>query len=377
MGIEWFDWDNHLTWEVEKALDNNWKIDSDEAKFMSDIIDKYWRWNIKIKKEQLKALWKEFWYNYFRLSKIWPSLEKRIKERANTIWKTKNNISVLKKNIWNSNEKLKASTYLSSNWKLKNVNPINLMTLISKNIDKVNDLIWNKNNFSITNKYWKTYNVFLWKLRNWKIDYFYKDWPKKNQKVKIFNWDKLWKYNVEWPESKKVVEITKKTNDKPKNNIEKKWRWIKELLNFISKSEWTENHWYNVRFGYRKTPNLSKMTINQVMNFQKRIKWHTAIWKYQIKDTTLEILSKKFPKNTKMTPDIQDKMAIKLLEGRWLNSYKKWRISTNRFINRLAHEWASLPMTNWRSAYHWDKAWNKSKVSVSKFRSIVKWLKYS
>jgi hypothetical protein len=91
MGIEWFDYDNHLTWEVEKALANGWGIDSEEANFMSNIIDEYWRRNIRVKKSTLLKLWKEFWYwyEYSRLSKIWPLLEGRIKKRAKVISNTK------------------------------------------------------------------------------------------------------------------------------------------------------------------------------------------------------------------------------------------------------------------------------------------------
>jgi len=97
MWLEWFDYDNHLTWEVKKSLANDWQISQEEAKFMADIIDKYWRRNIKIKKRELIKLWREFWLNYSKLSRIWPALEKRIKQRANII-------SESKKNLWSLRE---------------------------------------------------------------------------------------------------------------------------------------------------------------------------------------------------------------------------------------------------------------------------------
>lgn len=231
-----------------------------------------------------------------------------------------------------------------------------------------------------------------------KIHKFTRDWKENRVLNKILDYNK-WKYReklvlrrtskyellkllwAKWASDivKTKIENILNLSSRPKKrvwrNIEIKWRWIKKLLNFIAIAEWTNNS-YNIRFWHKKTPNLSKMTINQVIAYQNRLKWHTAIWRYQIKKSTLKMLRKFFGWNNRMTPGMQDKMAVKLLELRWLNSYKRWRLFENRFINRLAHEWASLPMTNWKSAYQWDKAWNHSRVKIREFRRLIRWLKY-
>ena len=155
-------------------------------------------------------------------------------------------------------------------------------------------------------------------------------------------------------------------------NIEINRYKFKELLDFIALAEWT---WYryNIKFWHKRTPNLSKMTLRQVLNYQKRIKWHTAIWRYQFKKNNLAELARIFGYNTKMTPDIQDKIAIYLiLNKRKWKRFLKWRISQKYFMKLLAYEWASLPLPNWKSIYHWDRAWNHSRVSYRKFKQIIR-----
>jgi hypothetical protein len=69
---------------------------------------------------------------------------------------------------------------------------------------------------------------------------------------------------------------------------------------------------------------------------------------------------------------MQDKLALKLLERRWLKKFQSWKLSLNRFILNLSQEWASLPKDEkWRSFYHWDKVWNRAFVSYNDIHSIL------
>lgn len=179
-----------------------------------------------------------------------------IKSRINEILnlKPRNNLNSRKSNIWVDEEKqewkgwkekyISSNKYLNSNWELKNVARINLKTLILKDIAEINDLIWNINNFSVTDRNWEIKNVFL--ATNW--NYYYKDKVWNNyEKVKIFDGDKLWKYNqkstsddYEFKQTKDDEEFTKEvisdndTIDRLKRN---KFSTLKEL-NWIKDPEY-------------------------------------------------------------------------------------------------------------------------------------------
>jgi len=108
------------------------------------------------------------------------------------------------------------------------------------------------------------------------------------------------------------------------------------------------------------------MTLSEVLSFQKEHwekTWSSAVWRYQFLYDTLAWLIKEnwISLDTKFTPELQDKLAIKLLERRWLKDFLDWKLSKEQFMFNLSQEWASLPKdASWLSFYDWDAIWNKA-----------------
>lgn len=94
----------------------------------------------------------------------------------------------------------------------------------------------------------------------------------------------------------------------------------------------------------------SKMTVDQVLAMQSRMiangSRSTACAGYQFIRRTLKSLklSMKLSGKEVMSAELQDRMAIKLMEGRGLFSYMAGGLSAEAFANNLAREWASLPV---------------------------------
>ncbi len=115
---------------------------------------------------------------------------------------------------------------------------------------------------------------------------------------------------------------------------------------------------YDVTLGYGayvpshlRGRNLTDMTVGEVKELQRAMLRHpnnnlnsSAVGRYQIVGTTLRGLQEEMgiPDNARFSPELQDRMAQKLLERRGLNSYLSGRISASTFQNRLAREWASI-----------------------------------
>jgi hypothetical protein len=146
---------------------------------------------------------------------------------------------------------------------------------------------------------------------------------------------------------------------------------ISPLLALISKGEGTSGvSGYDVVHGYdkyktkemrkqlEKTP-LSKMTLEQVQEFQKKLIEQTrgtlpapaskkhgtgTVGKYQINHTNIKkwLEDKKFDKNTLFSPEIQDQMAIELLKESKLDYLVNNKISFEEFISRLGNIWKPI-----------------------------------
>jgi muramidase (phage lysozyme) len=112
---------------------------------------------------------------------------------------------------------------------------------------------------------------------------------------------------------------------------------------------------YDVTLGYGKFNKptdkpLSQMTLGEVKTLQKEILRNSgglnssAAGKYQIVGTTLRGLQKSMglDDNTLFSPETQDAMAKKLLEGRGLNKYMSGQITRDQFHKNLVPEWASI-----------------------------------
>ncbi|WEK04136.1 MAG: hypothetical protein P0Y65_18435 [Candidatus Devosia phytovorans] len=155
---------------------------------------------------------------------------------------------------------------------------------------------------------------------------------------------------------------------------------LKPLLDFIAGPESGGN--YNAYYGNSKNTavNLTGMTLGDVQAFQAKLAKETgssAAGRYQFIQGTLRGLmhQHKLSPNTLFTADLQDRLAVSLMEGRGLNSYLNGSISPEVFGSRLAIEWAGLPTLTGpkagRSHYDGDAIGNKSGVGVSPFMNAL------
>ncbi|KAA2241151.1 hypothetical protein [Salinarimonas soli] len=95
---------------------------------------------------------------------------------------------------------------------------------------------------------------------------------------------------------------------------------------------------------------LGNMTIAQVMEFQKQMpaQGHasTAVGAYQMISPTLaraveaEGLD---PATTRFTPEVQDRLAARLVRMRGFDDYQAGRMPADTFARNLSQEWAALP----------------------------------
>jgi len=133
---------------------------------------------------------------------------------------------------------------------------------------------------------------------------------------------------------------------------------------------------YNQVWGGRSRTPIVDMTVDEALAYQDTIKASgspsTAIGKYQFLQKTLTGLKKelKLTGEEKMTPELQDKLAVHLMRRRGLDRYLGGEISKDQFVNRLAQEWAGLPTTAGSSYYAGDGL-NKANVPLDAFMAAV------
>jgi muramidase (phage lysozyme) len=146
------------------------------------------------------------------------------------------------------------------------------------------------------------------------------------------------------------------------------------LLEFIGQKESNGN--YNILVGGKTEPNLTKMSIAEVSDYQKDMiaRGHesTAVGKYQIIRKTLSGLIKAgYAKATDIfNPVTQDKLAVGLLKMRGLDNYVKGKIDAGQFADNISKEWASLPYKTGRS-YYAGVGSNKSSGAREDFVRVV------
>lgn len=155
---------------------------------------------------------------------------------------------------------------------------------------------------------------------------------------------------------------------------------LKPLLDFIAGPESGGN--YNAFYGNTRNQdiNLTGMTLADVQRFQGDLAKRTgssAAGRYQFLQSTLRgLMSKhKLTPDTIFTPELQDRLAISLMEGRGLSSYLNGSIDAPTFGNRLAQEWAGLPVLTGskagRSYYDGDAIGNKAGVGTTPFMNAI------
>ena len=145
---------------------------------------------------------------------------------------------------------------------------------------------------------------------------------------------------------------------------------VGRLLEYIGKKESNGN--YNILVGGKTEPNLTNMTVAEVLEYQRgmRQRGHesTAVGKYQIIRGTLESLIKEgyASPDDKFSAGIQDRLAVGLLKRRGLEKYQAGKMSKDNFADNLSKEWASLPYNTGQS-YYAGVGSNKSSGSRNDF----------
>lgn len=93
-----------------------------------------------------------------------------------------------------------------------------------------------------------------------------------------------------------------------------------------------------------------------------------AIGRYQFIPSTLRRLvrAEGLPAHTRFTPQVQDRLAIVLLEEAGLRDFQSGALPRARFMHNLARIWAGLPLPNGRSYYH-GYAGNKATMTWAVF----------
>lgn len=127
---------------------------------------------------------------------------------------------------------------------------------------------------------------------------------------------------------------------------------LKNLMDSIRSKEAPKGYAqiYSSAKGVPKGTNITKMKLNDIVVLQRAMikagSKSTASGGFQfIKNTLIATIREMGLTGEEVwTPDLQDLMAMHLVEKRGLNSYLRGDISAETFCNNLAKEWASLPV---------------------------------
>ncbi|MGC4025922.1 MAG: D-Ala-D-Ala carboxypeptidase family metallohydrolase [Mesorhizobium sp.] len=135
---------------------------------------------------------------------------------------------------------------------------------------------------------------------------------------------------------------------------------VSPFLHLIGKTEGTDSgDGYNETLGYGAFTggdvNLEGMTLDQIDALQTQILHHpdnahnaSPVGRYQIVQKTLRTLRKEMglSGSEKFTRQLQDRMALALLERRGLSQWQAGKMSDEQFLTNLSREWASLRGAN-------------------------------
>jgi muramidase (phage lysozyme) len=134
----------------------------------------------------------------------------------------------------------------------------------------------------------------------------------------------------------------------------------RSLLGLIGQHESGQN--YNAVYGHSKGNGVdfTNMTVNEVLAWQRQYvndgSASSAVGRYQIIQKTLRGLRDEMglSGDEKFDQSMQDRMAMRLLERRGLESYRNGRITEAQFMDNVAKEWASMPTRTGRGHYDGD-----------------------
>lgn len=148
------------------------------------------------------------------------------------------------------------------------------------------------------------------------------------------------------------------------------------ILDFISQFE-SRGNWNAVFGNGNSRQDLSVYSLDEIMQMQRervrRGSPSSATGRYQFMRNTLRGLKDELglTGNEKFTPELQNLLAVALLERRGYNEWRAGRISTSEFARRLSQEWAALPNPRTGRSYYAGDGLNKSLTRTSTVLSAL------
>lgn len=158
---------------------------------------------------------------------------------------------------------------------------------------------------------------------------------------------------------------------------------VRPLLDFIRSHEAPKGYgqvWGGIRPAHRPKRPLETMTVQQVLDWQDsidRLYRSEAAGGYQVLEDTLRDHYRKAGLSPTDVFDAatQDRFAVYLLKRRGLDDYVAGVLTAEDFANRLAREWASLPLVsgpNRGRSYYAGDGLNRSLTTADEFLRVVR-----
>jgi conjugal transfer mating pair stabilization protein TraG len=152
------------------------------------------------------------------------------------------------------------------------------------------------------------------------------------------------------------------------------------LLDTVAKGESNGN--YNAYYGRADNSaiDFTSMSVTEVLSWQKdyveKGSPSSAVGKYQFIRPTLEGLvdELKINKDDAFSKELQDRLAVALLERRGLHDYMSGKISLEQFAHNLSKEWAALPRVIGKdpdASYYAGDGLNKVRLSKADIYSGI------
>ncbi len=150
---------------------------------------------------------------------------------------------------------------------------------------------------------------------------------------------------------------------------------IAQLLALIARAEAGRDGYDAVQHGARiRTPRPpTQMTLGEIYAWIDATPGQPhAIGRYQFIPPTLRRVAqiRGLGPETRFTPDVQDALALVLLEDADLHAFEAGAVGRRTFMRNLARIWAGLPLPNGQSYYE-GYAGNRASMSWAEFESSV------
>ena len=151
-----------------------------------------------------------------------------------------------------------------------------------------------------------------------------------------------------------------------------KWKPLLDIISSVESSTDKKNNGYDAQNGAPRgvRPGLSQMTIGEIARNAPG-----ASGRYQQMPQFLLGRAKAagFNENTVFSPQVQDVLAIKQIEGRGGNAWLAGRMPTETFMQGLSQEWAALPNA-YGNFYYKDQS---SSLKPEKIKAVLEQVKSS